>query len=52
MEKPENDKKEETDRRQDHARRLQIAIRRAHDPLFTPIKDRDALAPKAAEPRS
>ncbi len=35
MEKPE---KTAADRRQDYARRLQIAVRKAHDPLFTLLK--------------
>jgi hypothetical protein len=35
MEKPEAGKRKPADRRQDHAMRLKIAVRRAHDPLFT-----------------
>jgi hypothetical protein len=38
MDKHETAKKEATDRRQDYARRLKIAVRRAHDPLFTLLK--------------
>ena len=38
MEKTENEKKEETERRQDFRLRLRIAIRRAHDPLFAPLR--------------
>jgi hypothetical protein len=36
-EKPEK-KEAADDRRQDYARRLKIAVRRAHDPLFTLLK--------------
>ena len=38
MEKTENEKKEDAERRQDFRLRLRIAVRRAHDPLFTPAK--------------
>jgi hypothetical protein len=38
MDKTSNEKKEEAERRRDFGRRLQIAVRRAHDPLFTPLK--------------
>jgi hypothetical protein len=45
MDKTENQKKEEADRRQDFGRRLRIAVRRAHDPVFAPLKPPVLSAP-------
>lgn len=49
MEKPEQEQKA-ADRRQDYARRLQIAVRRAHDPLFSLLKSPEEQRP--APPQS
>ena len=44
MEKPDQEQKA-ADRRQDYARRLRIAVRRAHDPLFTLLKSPEEQRP-------
>lgn len=33
------------DRRQDHALRLKVAVRRAHDPIFAPLRPADKAPP-------
>ena len=47
MEKTQNEKKDAAERRRDFGRRLQIAVRRAHDPVFRPLKPPPEKVPGA-----